>query len=164
MTKGFIHGHTSPLNGGRTPTYRSWQSMISRCTQPSTPAFAHYKKRGITVCERWRDFENFLADMGLRQEGLTLERIDNDRGYEPGNCRWATRREQANNRVTNVRFEYSGRSFTFAELVRETGADKERLRSRLLRGKGGPWTVEAALTTPPRRGHRTDRLGPMAGK
>jgi hypothetical protein len=123
--------------------------MISRCTQPSHPAFAYYQKRGITVCERWRKFENFLADMGERPGSAgeyTLDRIDNDRGYEPGNCRWATKREQANNRVTNLHFTYKGKQYTLAELSRETGVSKELLRSRLYR-RGG-WSVEGAVETP----------------
>ena len=163
MPKGMRHGHT--WGGGVSPTYSSWRNMISRCTQPSNPAFKHYKKRGITVCARWRVFDNFLADMGERPAGkYTLDRIDNSGDYKPGNCRWATKRQQANNRVTNKLFDYRGERITFAELVRRTGASKEILRSRLLRGKGGPWTVESALSTPARKGHRTDRLGPMAGK
>lgn len=137
--------------------------MVARCTQPSNPAFEHYRKRGITLCSSWRSFENFLADMGERPSlAHTIERVENDGNYEPGNCRWATRQEQANNRITNVRFEYRGRRLTFAELVRETGIGKELLRSRLLRGKGGPWTVDAAVATPARKGHRTDLLGPMS--
>ena len=165
MPKGLVHGHTAPSSGGRSPTYRSWQNMIARCSQPSNPAFKHYQKRGITVCARWRSFENFLADMGERPPGnYTLDRKDNAGHYAPGNCRWATKREQANNRVTNVMFEYRGQRLTFADLVRVTGANKELLAGRLLRGKGGPWTVESALETPSRRGHRTDLLGPMGKK
>lgn len=136
--------------------------MIARCTQPSNPAFEHYRKRGITVCARWRFFDHFLADMGERPSGKTLERNDNDGNYEPDNCRWATRREQANNRVTNTRFCYHGQLLTLANLSRATGIPKDRLRDRLVRGKGGPWTVEAAVSTPTRRGHRTDLRGPMA--
>lgn len=121
--------------------------MIGRCTQPSNAAFEHYQKRGIGVCAHWRKFGNFLTDMGERGDGLTLERIDNTKGYEPGNCRWASRRDQANNRGTNVRFIYEGRSFTMAELVRHTGVEKEVLRKRLCRSKR-PWTVEGAVRTP----------------
>lgn len=141
------HGHTD----GRkmSPTYRSWANMVARCTQPSNPAFAHYHKRGISVCERWRgSFENFLADMGERPAGKTLDRFPNNDGdYEPGNCRWATKREQANNRFTNRRFVYRGVEYTLAELARTTGVSKEILRARLCRSEL-PWTVEGAVHTP----------------
>jgi hypothetical protein len=85
--------------------------------------------------------------MGERPAGLTLERIDNARGYEPGNCRWATRQEQGNNRSTNIRFTYQGRLFTLAELARHTGVKKDILRTRLCRSDK-PWTVEGAVSTP----------------
>jgi hypothetical protein len=88
------HGHASP----RTPTYVSWLATSARCTQPTHIAWAYYGGRGITVCDRWSSFENFLADMGERPEGMTLDRIDPDGNYEPGNCRWATPAEQTANR------------------------------------------------------------------
>lgn len=140
------HRHTA--QGKVSATYRSWQGMISRCTQPSNPGFKYYTKRGITVCARWRTFENFFADMGERPtDKPTLDRIDNDGNYKPGNCRWATRREQANNRMTNLVFEYKGSSYTLADLARFTGVSKEILRSRLCRSKL-PWTVDGAISTP----------------
>jgi hypothetical protein len=90
-----LHGHTSVAEGKvlRTPTYVSWQNMLARCCHPSAPSYPHYGGRGITVCERWRKFENFLADMGERPEGTQISRIDNDGNYEPGNCQWLPRAE-----------------------------------------------------------------------
>lgn len=82
--------------GAHTLAYSSYTSMLARCGNPSAVGYEHYGGRGITVCERWHKFENFLADMGERaHQGLSLDRVDPDGNYEPSNCRWATRSEQA---------------------------------------------------------------------
>ena len=88
------HGHRT----ARTPTYDSWSHMIDRCLNPKNARYSDYGGRGITVCERWRAFEGFLADMGEKPAGLTLERRDNNQGYSPDNCAWATYTEQNRNR------------------------------------------------------------------
>ncbi len=79
-------------------TYNTWAGMLTRCNNIKHGAYKHYGGRGITVCERWKKFANFLEDMGERPEGLTLDRIDNDGNYEPGNCRWITHKENCNNK------------------------------------------------------------------
>jgi hypothetical protein len=90
------HGHKE--NYKTSPTYQSWSHMKTRCQNPNCLAYKYYGGRGITVCNAWQKFENFFADMGERPEGLTLDRRDNDGNYEPGNCKWSTKKEQQNNR------------------------------------------------------------------
>jgi hypothetical protein len=135
-----------PIKHGkaRSRIYRSWVTMIQRCTNPNNPVYERYGRRGITVCERWRSFENFYADMGDAPEGKTLDRIDNEGPYSPENCRWATPTEQQNNTRRNTLLTFQGRTMTLAEWGRATGFGKHVMLNRLTRG----WTVEAILTTP----------------
>lgn len=90
------HGHARA--GRISPTYKSWYAMIQRCENPKNVRFARYGARGIVVCAAWSSFDQFLQDMGERPEGKTLDRINPDGNYEPANCRWATPKEQANNK------------------------------------------------------------------
>ena len=90
-----VHGMSGTL------IYQLWSSMKARCTNPRDPGWRRYGGRGITVCRRWRTFDNFLADMGTKPAGKSIDRLNNDGDYEPSNCRWATPKQQANNRRTN---------------------------------------------------------------
>lgn len=90
------HGHC-PISG-TSPTYRTWSCMIGRCRYPSHKQYKDYGGRGIKVCRRWNVFSNFLADMGTRPVGTTIDRVDNNKGYAPSNCRWATMKQQQNNK------------------------------------------------------------------
>jgi hypothetical protein len=128
----------------KSPTYNVWASMLARCGNPKNAAYSRYGGRGITVCERWRDFQNFFADMGEAPSGLTLERTDNDLGYSPENCRWATRTEQARNRRSNTKLTLNGKTLTICEWEAECGISQDQISLRLRRG----WSIERALTVP----------------
>ena len=128
------HGHT--VDGKPSPTWETWHSMKERCYNPNYSRYERYGGRGITVCARWRNsFASFLTDMGERPPGLTLERIENDGNYEPGNCRWATSKEQANNRRNNIRVEYEGREMTLKACADAAGVNYKLLYKRYKRGQ-----------------------------
>ena len=137
--RNFRHGRTG------TKTYIVWKSMKSRCYRPRCEQYPNYGGRGIKVCDRWlNSFENFLTDMGEVPDGMTLERNNVDGDYTPENCRWASVREQQNNRRNNIFYTYLGKTQTVAEWARETGINVATFRYRLIRG----WTIEKALLTP----------------
>lgn len=140
------HGHKTP--GGASPTYNSWIAMRRRCADPADKDFAEYGGRGIVVCARWEKFEYFLADMGERPKGKTLDRYPNNNGhYEPGNCRWATPEEQASNRRDSHLLSIGGESLTLTEWARRSGLSRACLWHRVKRGLSG-----SKLLTPSRKG------------
>jgi hypothetical protein len=145
------HGHSGRR---RTATYATWEAIKSRCHTPSHSSFAEYGGRGIAVCERWREsFESFLADMGTRPPGLTIDRIDGARGYEPGNCRWASYAEQNRNLRTNRILRHDGREMCLADWALETGLTATCISSRLRRR----WPIAEALSFAPHaRGRAPD--------
>lgn len=129
------HGHHRA--GRRSATYLSWDTMIQRCLNANNPNYRNYGGRGITVCEHWRKFANFLADMGERPPSLTLERRDTNGNYEPGNCSWVGRQAQLNNKRTNVFVEYDGKRLTLAQWSALLGVDYMTLWHRYRRA--GTW-------------------------
>jgi len=119
--------------------------MRRRCRTPSNGGFSTHGARGIAVCERWESFEAFLADMGPRPSaGHSVDRIDGTKGYEPGNCRWATRSEQNRNTRRNHRFDVGGESITLTDLATRCGLRWDTLLRRIERG----WDLHRAMTTP----------------
>jgi hypothetical protein len=131
-----IHAAIKTKHGGYyTPEYGIWSGMLDRALGRSGAAKKWYTDRGIGVCERWRQFENFIADMGSRPSARhSLDRIDNDRGYEPGNCRWATPEEQQGNRRTCVRLTLNGETTHLAEWSRRLGVPDYMISARLKKG------------------------------
>lgn len=130
-----------------TSLYARWNQMVMRCHNPNTKCYPRYGGRGITVCERWRDFSNFFADMGHPPTPKhSLERIDNGGRYEPSNCRWATLSEQCRNRRSNVILTHNGESMTATDWAIRLGLDSKLLFARVDAG----WSTERILFEPVR--------------
>lgn len=129
-----------------TSTYRIWQLMWSRCTNRKLVDWPNYGGRGIRVCARWKKFSNFLHDMGERPSGLTIERKNTNGHYSPSNCVWATKSAQASNKRNNVFVSFRGERLHLEAWARRVGVRSETLRYRLKN-----WSLEKAMTTPPRR-------------
>ena len=126
-----------------TPTYRCWTSMRNRCFNRRNIAFHLYGGRGIKVCRRWSKFENFLFDMGEKPIGLSLDRIDNNAGYSPENCKWSTVKEQQTNRTISRNIEFNGKKMCSIDWARSLGITLFALTERLRK-----WPLEKALTHP----------------
>lgn len=130
----------------KTPTYHAWLTMRQRCENPRTKSYKNYGARGISVCERWQDFTNFIADMGEKPTPKhTVERKNNNGNYEPSNCKWATRKEQRNNTRTNRFVKFNGQNKTLPQWSETLGIAASILRARIDRYH---WPIEKALTTP----------------
>lgn len=133
--------------GSDTPVYKVWHAMLERCRNPKGPEYRDYGGRGITVEPRWNDFATFAGDMGQRPDGMTLERFDVNGNYGPGNCRWATPLDQANNRRNNRRITIAGTTLTLAQWATRAGISKSGLRYRLDTGM----SPETAISSAPNR-------------
>lgn len=127
-----------------TPAFAVWKGMIQRCSDPNTVGWEHYGGRGITVCDSWKVFENFYRDMKEPPPGKSIDRIDNDAGYSPENCRWATRKEQNRNTRRNLQVEYSGQTKPLSQWCEEFGLNYKVTHQRINRDG---WSIERALST-----------------
>lgn len=136
------HGHAPTKYQNASPEYRSWRAMKLRCNNPNHIAYKSYGGRGIKICERWNDFTNFLADMGARPEGAELNRVDNDKNYEPGNVIWSTDSENNRNRRNNLIVEFNGQKKCLAEWAETTGIAWHTLYYRIF--KLG-WSLDEAM-------------------
>ena len=136
----YKHGGTTQHT--KTPEYIVWCGMRDRCRNPNNKRFARYGGRGINICTRWEDFALFREDMGLRPSPkYAIERIDNDGNYEPGNCRWATKTEQAANQAHTHLLTAFSKTLPVTAWARELGISRTTIRDRLRRG----WSPEEAL-------------------
>jgi hypothetical protein len=146
-------GHTA--RGSASPEYFLWKAMIARCENEKNNRFDRYGAKGISVCKEWHNFEQFLSDMGRRPSlSHTIDRIDNLVGYKPGNCRWATYGEQAENRRSTRLIDYQGRIQSITAWAREVGLPAGAVNIRIVRLG---WSIDRALTEPVRRGKNQHR-------
>ena len=139
------HGHC--VNGASTRTYKTWRMMLTRCYDANYNKFANYGGRGISVVDRWRAFENFLADMGERPDGTSLDRIDVDGNYSPENCRWATASEQNRNRRNGRRLLF-GEMQTIRQAWEKHSPDGLKFSAVIRRVWRLKWDEERAIVTP----------------
>ncbi len=153
-----VHGRTvscgcrqreaqTAIKHGRSGTkeFNSWMSMRQRCENPRAKAFPEYGGRGISVCERWSSFDNFFADMGVRPIGTSLDRIDNDKGYSPDNCRWALASQQVRNRRTTVFYSHNNVTLSLQEWGEKIGVPYKTMWARYKSGKRGDVLLNSNL-------------------
>ncbi len=136
------------MNRYEQKEYLIWKAAKARCHTTTHRDYDRYGGRGISMCKEWRDdYDAFLSYMGPKPEGYSIERINNDGNYEPGNVRWASRKEQSHNRSTNHNIEYNGETHCLEEWSRITNIHKNTLRKRMDLG----WSIEDTLTRRPRK-------------
>lgn len=123
------HGHSSER------THVIWRMLVNRCSNPNATNYKDYGGRGITVCPEWLDYEKFLSDMGPAPEGLTIERLDNDKGYSKDNCVWATAQQQGRNRRSSVMLTYQGRTQSMVAWAEELAISYSAVKQRYRAGK-----------------------------
>lgn len=128
------------------PAYYVWASMKRRCLNPNNKSYKNYGGRGIKVCERWMEYKNFLEDMGEPPRGYSLDRIDNNKGYSPDNCRWADIYTQRNNTRVNRMVTYKGKTLTTAQWAKIYSIPRKTIAYRLGRG----WDLDKVFNTPVR--------------
>lgn len=146
---GCVSYETRKLHGmTKSPTFKTWDSMKQRCLNPNAPDYPKYGMRGITICNKWLEsFNNFLADMGERPEGMSIDRIDVNGNYEPSNCRWATRSQQQRNKSNSIYIEWQGERKSIPEWADITGITRKIISARIKAG----WSIHDTLTKPNRK-------------
>lgn len=133
------------MGAAQNPTWRSWRKMRDRCLNPNATGYKNYGGRGITICARWNDFANFLADMGKRPAGKSLDRIDSNGNYEPSNCRWATSKQQGASRRNLHMITLDGETHHLTEWARRRKIAHAVVRTRIYTLG---WPAELALSLP----------------
>lgn len=123
--------HGSARQGNKSKSYKIWSGMVARCTIPSATGYDRYGALGITVCERWKEYANFIADMGEPESEQSIDRIDSSKGYEPGNCRWATRQQQNENRKSVRWLTFNGMTMNVTQWAKHLGVSKATLYEAL---------------------------------
>lgn len=136
--------HRGTVKGAKHPLWDLWCGMIARCENPNHVGYANYGGRGIAVCQRWKDFVAFTSDVGARPAGFSLDRLDTNGNYEPGNFRWATPREQSLNTSRNVHLTLDGERATVSQWAEKLGVDQRTLNRRRALG----WSEYDVLTVP----------------
>lgn len=129
----------------KSKSYSIWKHITQRCLNKNNPSYKNYGGRGITICERWKDYANFFADMGDCPEGMSIDRIDNNGNYEPSNCRWADKKTQANNTRTNIFIKHDGETLTIKQWSEKLSIPYLTLYQRIFKLS---WPIKRAFTAP----------------